>query len=258
MHNAILSFIFICVSVKCFCQSKWAYNDLFFDNLRGRVEKVTENPYTVDIRGRILQKDSCCRNILGYDKKGFRIMEIIEDSSGKMVSGQFYTHRYSDGKVKEIQFISNGSIVSILSGVLKNDGSYGVAMIYDTARNLLSFYSDVEENKYGKIISMRSFRPDSTLQQTVINNYSEQIWVGGAVLDSVGKELFSTHIILDNKRNPSEVIQKQTENGKLIVNRIKYKYLKYDMQGNWVRRLEINNSEKTQKVIIRHILYYRN
>ena len=63
--------------------------------------------------------------------------------------------------------------------------------------NGFRFYAAVETNKYRKIISMKSFKPDSTLQQTIVNNYQEQIWVGGSVKDSNGRETFSTVVKLN-------------------------------------------------------------
>ena len=85
------------------------HNDLFFDNLKGSVEKVKEIPYSVDSNGKIGAADSCCVSILAFNKRGYRTMDVSEDALGKGMSGQLYMKRYDDGKPKEIQVVTNGS-----------------------------------------------------------------------------------------------------------------------------------------------------
>ncbi len=83
---------------------------------------------------------------------------------------------------------------------------------------------------------MKSFNPDSTLQQTIINNYERQIWIGGSIKDSSGREMFVTVITLNEKLNPSEVVQTQLINGNPSVTRTKYEYDRFDEHGNWIQR----------------------
>ena len=231
------------------------HNDLFFDNLKGRVEIVKERPYSLDSNGKIGALDSCCVSILAYDVKGYRTLDVNEDALGSGMSGQVYTKRYNNGKAKEIQFMADGKIVSTLLGTLTKDGNYGTARIYDTAGKLLFFYAEVKVNKYGKIISMKSFKPDSTLQQTIVNNYQEQIWVGGSVMDSSGRDVFSTLIKLNENRFPSEVVQVQLVNDKPSVTRTKYVYDQFDEHGNWIQRQELNDKSELRKIVKREIRY---
>jgi len=173
----------------------------------------------------------------------------------KGMSGQVYIKRYHNGKPKEIQFISNGKVASTLLGTPTKDGNYGTARIYDEAGKLVSFYDGVKVNGYGKIIFMKSFKPDSTLQQTIINNYQEQIWVGGSIMDSSGKEIFATVITLNENLYPSEVVQTQLINGLPSVNRTKYVYDRIDEHGNWTQRRELNDKGEVRKIVKREILY---
>jgi len=179
-------FILLLVIASAFLQSTAQksmklHNDLFFDNLKGSIEKVKEIPFSVDSNGKIGAADSCCVSILAYNKKGYRTMDVSEDALGKGMSGQVYIKRYGDGKPKEIQFVTNGKVVNTLLATPTKGGNYGTAQIYDEAGKLISFYDDVKVNRYGKIIFMKSFKPDSTLQQTIVNNYQEQIWVGDSI-----------------------------------------------------------------------------
>jgi hypothetical protein len=230
-------------------------NDLFFDNLKGRVEKVTEIPYSVDSSGKISTPDSCCVSILAYDEKGYRTMETSEDILGKGMNGHFYTKRHTNGRAKEIQFMVNRRVVSTLSGTLTSDGHYGTAQVYDSTGKLLSFYKDVEVNSYGKIISMKNYKPDSTLQQIIVNNYEEQFWLGGFVKDSSGTEMLSTLIKLNESRFPSEVVQTQVVDGKPLVVHTKYIYDQFDEHGNWIQRRELNEKGEVRKITKREIRY---
>jgi hypothetical protein len=254
------NFILLLVTASAFLQSTAQksirhHNDLFFDNLKGSIEKVKEIPYGVDSNGKIGAADSCCVSILAYDEKGYRTLDVSEDALGKAMNGQVYTKRYGNGKPKEIQFMANGRVVSTFLGTLTKDGNDSSARVYDTAGKLVFFYAEVAVNGYGKVISMKSFKPDSTLQQTIVNNYQEQIWVGGSIMDSSGKEVFATLITLNEKLYPSEVVQTQPINGHSSVTRTKYVYDRFDENGNWIERRELNDTGEVHKIVKREIRY---
>jgi antitoxin component YwqK of YwqJK toxin-antitoxin module len=254
------NFILLIVSASAFLQGAAQtpirhHNDLFFDNLRGRIEEVKEIPYSVNSKGNTGAADSCCVSILAYDRNGYRTMDVSEDASGKGRGGQIYTKRYNNGKPKEIQFVKNGKVVSTLRGTLAKDGSLGTARTYDKTGKLVYFYDEVKVNSYGKVIFMKSFKPDSTLLQTIVNNYQEQIWVGGSIKDSSGGVVFATRITLNDKLYPAEVEETQSMNGHLSVTRIKYVYDRFDENGNWIQRRELNDKGDVRKIIKREIRY---
>lgn len=256
MKKLILFFMTASAFVGCTTQkSTRVHNDLFFDNLKGDVEQIKAIPYTVDSQGNIGTADSCCVSILAYDKKGYRTLDVSEDALGKGRAGQVYTKRYSNGKPKEIQFMANGKVVSTLVGTLSKDGNYDITWIYDKEGKRISFYAAVETNKYGKIISMKSFKPDSTLQQTIVNNYQEQIWVGGSVKDSNGRETFSTVVKLNENLMPREVVQTQLLNGQPSVTRTMYVYDRFDEHGNWIQRRELDEKGQVRKLVKQEIRY---
>src|SRR5256885_15063031 len=125
MKNLFLLFVIISAFAECAAQKPaFLHNDLFFDNLKGAVEKVTEISYTVDSNGKVGAADSCCVSILGYDNKGYRTMDVSEDALGKVMNGQIYTKRYDNGKPREIQFMVDGRVVSTLIGTLTKDGHF--------------------------------------------------------------------------------------------------------------------------------------
>jgi hypothetical protein len=258
MKKHILLFVTALAIVSC-TEKKSAFinNDLFFDNLKGNVERVKEVPYAVDSDGKIGSADSCCISLLEYDSKGYRTLDLNQDAAGKVMNGQVYTKRYENGKVKEIQFMVNGKVVSTLSGSLNKSGNYGNSRVYDSAGKLVSFYTDLEVNQYGKIISMKSFKPDGALQQTIVNNYNRQTWIGGFIKDSSGKEISSTAIKLNENMNPSEVVQTQVINGAPSVTITRYMYDRFDEYGNWIQRREVDEKGNVRKLLKREIHFTR-
>jgi len=255
--NKLLS-LFMSASIFSACSEKVytsTHNDLFFDNLKGQVEKVEEISFRIDSTGKTGAQDSCCINSFTYDKQGYRIKQVYIDIKGLEKNGQLYTQRFSNGMVKEIKFTENAKVLSTLSGTINNKGKYGNSQIHDSLGKLVSFFADVNVNEYGKIISMKSFKPDSTLQQTIVNKYDKQIWVGGFVKDSSGKEIFSTAVKLNEKKDPTEVRQTFRTNSKPITTITRYAYSLNDEHGNWIQCSEFDEKGKESKRVKRRIIY---
>jgi len=242
---------------NCTEKKSVVHNDLFFDNLKGSVEKAEELPFTPDSAGNTGVKDSCCISVLEYDEKGYRTKQVETDLNNRIKRGQIYSGRYANGHVKEIRFVVEGNTVNILSGTLDENGRYSKSQIHDTTGKLLSFYDSIEINDYGKIIVMKSFTPDSILQQTIINNYKDQIWIGGNIKDGGDKEIFSTRIKLNEKLDPSETTEIMLMNGvadKTITHRV---YTGYDKHDNWIQCTEMNETGKLKRILKRRITYRR-
>ena len=250
--------LFIALNSFCCHQQKKtliAPNDLFFANLKGNIEKVEETSYGLDSTGREMPPDSCCRSIILYDDKGFRISHSNVDIDGNERTSQQYTGRFSNGLVKEIRFSENGKLTSLLSGTLNKKGSHGDTHIYDSSGKLLSYYTEIEVNEFDRIISMKNFNPDSTLQQVVVNHYSGNIWTGGYVADNTGKQILSTLIKLNEKMNPVEQVQIMFHNSLPDTTITKYIYSPYDNHENWIQRIELDEKRNARKLIKRQIVY---
>jgi hypothetical protein len=232
-----------------------AHNDLFFDNLNGPVEKAEELPFTPDSTGNTGGMDSCCISILEYDERGYRTMQAEKDRNEHIKNGQIYTSRHANGHVKEIRFIVDGNIVSVLSSTLTDDGNYSKSQIRDTSGKLISFYDSLEINDYGKIIVMRNFNPDNSPKQTVINNYQEQIFVGGAIKDGSGKEIYSTQLNINDKLDPSEIKQFRFMSNGVDTTITRRVYTGYDKYDNWIQCTETDEKGKTKRILKRRITY---
>ena len=253
MSILLLAFISFCCNQKE--KARIEYNDLFFDNLKGNIEKVEESAYTLDATGKVTSPDSCCKSIIQYDNRGYRIINSSVDIYGHEKNRQNYTSRFSNGIVKEIRFTENGRLTSILAGSLNKNGGYGDTRIYDSSGKLVSYYADILTNEFNKIIAMKEFKPDSTLQQVIVNNYSKNIWVGGFVKDSSGKELLSTLIQLNEKSDPTEQVQIMLNNGLPDTTITRYAYDTYDDNNNWIQRTEMDDKKNIRKLIKRQIKY---
>ena len=236
-------------------QSGPIQNDLFFDNLKGPVIKVEEIPFSLDSTGTTGVMDSCCISILEYDNKGYRTKQLYKESNGQEKNGQIYRSRFENGHVKELGFTVDGKLVSILKGTLTEDGKYHKAQVFDTTGKLISFYDSIEINDFGKITLMKSYNSDSALQQTVVNNYENQIWVGGSVKDGNDTEVFSTAIKLNEKLDPAEKIETTIINNESRAHKTKYVYTLYDNRGNWIQCNEVDENGKTYRILKRKITY---
>ena len=255
-------FLIMCVTLTIFsCSEKMKSslirNDLFFDNLNGEVKKTEVIPYTTESTGKADVIDSCCINILEYDNRGFRTRQVSTDIYGKEKNGQTYTRRHKNGRVKEIRSTENGKLSNILSGTLDKTGNYGDAQIYDSSGKLIFTYSEAAVNEYGKIISMKKFTSNGILQQTIINKYDKQIWIGGLIKDTSGKEIFFTIIRLNEKNDPGEVKEIMIRDGKPVTTITRYAYIVYDKYGNWTECKQIRDrEEKESKILKRRITYW--
>jgi hypothetical protein len=249
----LVAFISFCCNQKE--KIRIGHNDLFFDNLKGNIEKVEESAYILDPTGKVISPDSCCKSIIEYDNRGYRIINSNVDIDGHEKNRQNYTSRFSNGMVKEITFTENGKLTSILSGTLNKKGSYGDTQIYDSSGKLVSYYTDIITNEFNKIISMKNFKPDSTLRQVIVNNYSKNIWIGGFIKDSSGKEIISTLIELNEKSDPIEQVQIMLNNGLPNTTTTRYAYNTYDDHDNWIQRTEMDEKRNVRKLIKRQIKY---
>lgn len=247
------AFAILCCNEKR--ESSYIHNDLFVDNLKDNIENVEETSYTTDSTGTIISEDSCCVSITEYDANGFRTRQIKKDIYGNEREGQVYFNRYKNGMVKELRSTRNGKLINIISGTLNKNCNYGDANVYDSTGKLIFYYSDVHVNGYGKIISMKSFKPNGSLQQIIVNKYNKQIWVGGYIKDRSGKDVFSITIKLNEKMNPLETKQTVFTNGVATKTITRYKYSIYDTHGNWVQRNEIDENGNIHKLIKRQINY---
>lgn len=257
MNKLIYLLLTILVAISCNIKTKKTqiFNDLFFDNLNGKPVKTEEISYTTDSAGETLTADSCCRDIIEYDSNGYRIRQFSIDMNGNEKYGRIYT-RYKSGQVKELSFTQNGKIISTLYSNLDKKGRYVTATDFDSMGKLLSFYTDIAINSYGKIISMKNYNPDSSLLKTVVNTYYKQIWCGGFIKDSVGKTIFSTSISLNEKMDPSTRTEISMANGRADTTHTTFLYTTYDINENWTKRKEMDEKANLRKVVKR-LIYYR-
>jgi len=243
---------FSCTETK---ESATLHNDLYFDNLAGDVKKVEEVPYIIDDTGKTTTADSCCITITEYDNMGYRSRQVNKDIKGNEKNEQTYISRFKDGRPKEIQFTENGKLTSTLSGTLDKKGKYADTRISDAAGKLQFYYSGIEVNVYGKIILMKKFTPDSILQETIVNKYDKQIWVGGFIKEKNGKVVFSTTIRLNEKMDPAETTQMTKIDSLTNTTTIRYAYNLYDNYGNWIECTEMDEKGNAHKIMKRKITY---
>ncbi len=258
LKRFLLQLLLIVAVVTCVAQKPAVHNDLFFDNFKGPVQSVKTIPYTVNENGQVGAVDSCCVSLLEYDNKGYRTLALDQDPRSKEMDGQVYSKRFGNGKVKEIQFRMNGKLVSTLLGTVDKKGNYGHSKVVDSSGKLLSYYTEVKVNEYGKIVSMKQISTDSILQRTIVNIYDKHIWIGGVIKDSSGREVYSTDIKLNKSMNPTRLVVTRETGGISSVIITTYEYDFFDEHGNWIQRRELNDKGQIRKIVKREIHYRDN
>jgi hypothetical protein len=252
-----LSAIAIAALASCNEQGKEApkNTDLAIDNLKGNVEQTIATDYKVDSAGTVGEQDSCCVVTSRYDKNGYITEYNSVNKSGTENNKQAFTH-YDNGAMKNILITKNGNTTSSISIQTDKDGKYATAQEMDSANKLTHYYTDLGENDYGAITSMKRFNADSTLSSTMTNTYNQAIYTGGEQKDSTGKVTFSSSVKLDDKNNIIENTTETVTKDSTIHNVEKYKYDSYDDKGNWTQRTKMNKDGKPELVTKREITYY--
>ena len=230
--------------------------DVLVDNLKGKVEQTTETDYKVDSSGKMGEQDSCCIVNAKYDEKGYILSYSSEDKNGANKESEVFTHN-DNGTMKSIKNTKNGKPVSSISIQTDKDGKYTTAQESDSMNKLSSYYTDLSENDYGQLTSLRKFKADSTLESSMTSTYDKQIFKGNEVKDSVGKVTYSSTVKLDDKNNVIERATKTVTKDSTINKVITYKYTSFDDKGNWTERTETDENGRPVKVTKREITYYK-
>ena len=240
----------------CLSQKPAFHTDLFFDHLGGPVQSVRTVPYTLNKEGQKAAPDSCCVTLLEYDSNGFRTKELSQDPVTNQMNGQVYTKRFPNGHAKEIEFRMNGKLISTLVSTLDEKGRYNKAKNFDSAGKLVSHYADVKVNEFGKVVFLNEFGADSSLQRTIVNRYENHIWIGGSIQDGQGKVIYSISLKLDKAKNPIEMVETHWQDSLASVTTTRYKYDRYDKNGNWIERRELDKEGRVTKIVQREIVYF--
>jgi hypothetical protein len=211
---ALLSLLFF---TGCFflfaCSSEAVKNSLTEQNLNGRVKSLTETTYPVDSTGKITDSIFLEQIMYRYNSKGNKIAEI---------------HYYPDSLNELATFKYN------LSGKK-------VEKRWRDTNNEIDHLATFRYDKKGNNIEKRWSETDGSLMKKEIYLYDEN---GNKTAEEIisiedttsERRTFS----FDNRHNLIEEIRYSSDDS--IPRRYSYKYLEFDKEGNWLKRMQYQKS----------------
>jgi hypothetical protein len=230
-------------------------SDWLADNLSGKVEQVTDSTYKTDITGKAGELDSCCVVSTKYDEKGYASAYTSLDKAGTDKEEGSFTHD-DKGLFTGQKSTKNGKPVSSLT-VKTENGKYSVAQEFDSTNKMDFYYTDITANDYDRLTGFKQYKPDSTLKMSLTNTYDKVFLKESISKDSVGKEIYSSSLKLDDKNNVIESTTREVTKDSTINKTTKYRYDSFDDKGNWTQRTEIDVNGKPVKIVKRTITYYK-
>ena len=230
--------------------------DVLVDNLKGKVDETTETDYKTDSTGKIGEQDSCCVINVKYDEKGYISAYSSAHKNGSEKEEEIFIHN-DNGTMKSLKNTKNGTPVSAISIQIDKDGKYKTAQETDSTNKLSAYYTDLTENDYGQLTSLKKYKPDSTLESSMTSTYDKQFFKSNEVKDSVGKVTYSSTVKLDDKNNVIQRATKTVTKDSTINKVTTYKYISFDDNGNWTQRTEMDENGKPVKITKRVITYYK-
>ena len=228
--------------------------DLIQQNLKGKVEKYTEESYTVDSAGS--QKKDSAIYFSELDQKGYLVKIETKDSSGKLKEETTLV-RFENGTPKEITTKTDGKQTKKFVIELDSNKKFSVAKVYDSSDKLSSYYKDISQDEFENVLAATEYSPENKLKSSFTQTYSNGIFTGTIGKDSSGKETYRSTYKLDDKGNPveeSEIIVGKDSSKTVLTT---FKYDSYDDQGNWTQRTQYNDKNKPSKVTKRSFTYYK-
>ncbi len=258
----ILAFIFIFSSCKNHEASTNSSNDVNYTkkdlsllNLKGPVKRVHEIAYQLLFNNNISETKFINEYIYSFNEDGNLINKLYYNSDSIVEETHNYFYNDKGLKIKEITIDSNNIIIRMDSFVYENNKKN-----YYASKGYYLMPDKIEkENKYkyddqGNIIEDCQYQTaNSNLDSKYIYKYD----VNGSPVevsscDDKNKIVSQTFYKYNEKNIP---IQMGTyRHGDLMFN-IKYKDIKFDQFGNWVKETLYLN-DKIYGNTIREIFYY--
>ncbi len=212
-------------------------------NLKGKVRTVIL--CTGDDSTRLV-----CYNKISYDRQGNELSHIILYSDGTHGDSTYYL--YQDGRLIEHDNISwRTKFRYDATGKLVEASRYTRADSSLAERVLYSYSADGSEN------GEKSYNKDGQLNHDMKVTYSADGQIETYYLPS-GQVQLKKEYYYDKNGDLSTHKEFMAADGEGMQRTLKYTYLRYDRQGNWVMRSQVHSTPDFQvrTFTARHIEYY--
>lgn len=228
--------------------------DLIQQNLKGKVQSLTEQSYTVDSTGN-MKKDSVAY-VSDFDEKGYSNKGQTKDSAGNVKEETLIT-RYDNGTPKEITTKANGKQTKKFVIALDSNKKFSLVNVYDSTDKITSYYKEITQDQFENVLGATEYTPDNKFKSSFTQTYTNGHFAGTVGKDSTGKENYRSAYKLDDKGNFSEGSEMNVTKDSTKTTLTTFKYDSFDDKGNWTQRTQYNDKNKPIKVVKRTLTYYK-
>lgn len=230
------------------------YSDLVAEHMQGNISSIEETPYQTDSTGKMGDMDSCCIAVFEYDENGNNVKWTSKDSKGT-VKEMTVTTRYDNGKWKGQTSSKDGKTVNSFQTTVDEQGKYNGGMEYDSAGNLVHYYTGLSENEQGQVLSWKQWDKDSVYRMEGQATYDKYLQMSATMKDSVGKVKSSSASKFNDKGEQIEMSSTNVTKDSSVTTVTRYTYDSHDASGNWTQRTTWNDKGKATKIIKRTYTY---
>jgi hypothetical protein len=140
--------------------------------------------------------------------------------------------------------------------LLKYNDSKCIAIeIYDSNDKIVSYYNNIEQTKFGLLLSMNSYDTSGKLTMSYANDYDSIYQISGTAKDSAGMITSQVKIHLTDKKYPENMLEVSYFKDSTVKNYLSYKYETWDSTGNWIQQTIFSDKEKPIKLVKRIFSY---
>jgi uncharacterized protein YkuJ len=252
MNLLLKLFCGICLLASCTRKQQIKYlTDLEQVNINGNVTKLVTETYQIDSLGQLRKLESVTIEI--FDELGNTITDTTKNLIEKNEVVEFLLFN-KNGSLSSSSTFENGTKQSKL--LLKYDDSKCIAMeIYDSKDKLESYYDNIQQNKFGLLLSLNSYHPDGKLIMSFVNDYDSIYQISGITKDSTGVLTSEVKIHLTDKKYPENMLEVTYFKDSTVKNYLSYKYESWDTAGNWIQQTIFNDKGQPVKMVKRIFSY---
>jgi hypothetical protein len=237
------------------CNNKQTLNntDLLHQNLKGKVQTVSEITINLDSDGNA-KSDSTIK-MIDFNSDGYITTITSKDSSGKITEIQTNALN-TNGTVSEVKKSKDGKQVSRLTTEVDKNGNYIGGKSYDSANNQDGYMTDFKTNEYGIIYSGKDHLMNGKIKNSWDATYEGPNFIGYTATDSLGRKSNGS-VKLNEKGDAINENYSYYEKDSAVTKNYTHTYDSYDNKGNWTQRLTFEDQVKKTIIVKRIFTYYK-
>ena len=128
--------------------------------------------------------------------------------------------------------------------------------IYDLNDKLENCYDNIQQNKFGLLLSLNSFDTCGKLTMLFVNDYDGIYQISATAKDSTGMLMSEVKIHLSDKKYQENMSEVTYFKDSTVQKYLSYKYETWDTAGNWIHQTIFNDKGKPVQRVKRIFSYH--